>query len=155
MGQKWAPGRPTRLRPPSTRAILGPNPPSPKMNAKWPPHDRKMDRKWCQNDPKMEVSEGKNAPFFETGAQEKQSSQKNCLPSMCVALFDPKISQKSSNMAPTYPPKTSKNRLKTDVKKYQDFDSFGDRFLERFWWIFGAKIEPSWDNNGMENRYRR
>ena len=113
--------RPTRPRPPSTRAILGPNPPNPKLNMKWPPHDPKMDRKWCQNGPKMEVSEGQNAHFFEKGAQKKQGSKKNCHPSMCAALFDPKMSQKRPNMAPTWSPKTKPKWFKNPCKNRSKF----------------------------------
>ena len=85
------------------------------MDAKWPPHDPKMDRKWCQNGPKMEVSEGQNAHFFEKGAQEKQGPKKNCLGPMCVALFDPKMSQKRPTWPQLGPPKRSQNGLKIDA----------------------------------------
>ena len=50
-------------------------------------------------------------------------------------------------MAPSWPPKSSKNREKIDAKIDQKIDAFQDRFLKRFWWILGRKMEASWHPN--------
>jgi len=57
-------------------------------------------------------------------------------------------------LAPKTDPKRSQNRPKIEAKINQFFDGFRDRFLEEFWWIFGAKTEPSWSQNGVKNRYQ-
>ena len=49
-------------------------------------------------------------------------------------------------------PKSAKNRKKIDAKIDRKIDASWGRFLERFWWIFGAKMEPSWHQNGIKNR---
>ena len=43
-------------------------------------------------------------------------------------------------------------RLKIDVKIDQKIDALQDRFLMRFWWILGGKMEASWHQNGIRNR---
>ena len=55
--------------------------------------------------------------------------------------------RKVANMAPTWPPKRSQNQLKIDPKIDQFFSASWNRFLEGFWWILDAKIEPSWRQN--------
>ena len=45
--------------------------------------------------------------------------------------------EKPPNMAPTW-------LRKIDTKVDQNYDGFRDRVLKRFWWIFDAKMEPSW-----------
>ena len=39
------------------------------------------------------------------------------------------------------------SRLEIDVKNDQKIDAFQDRFLKRFWWILGRKMEASWHQN--------
>ena len=43
-------------------------------------------------------------------------------------------------------------RLKIDAKIDPKIDAFEDGFWERFWWILGRKMEPSWHQDGVENR---
>ena len=49
-------------------------------------------------------------------------------------------------------PRWSQNRKKTGLNIDRNFDAFWNRFLNRFWWIFGWKMEPSWHQNGILNR---
>ena len=51
--------------------------------------------------------------------------------------------RKVANMAPTWSPKRSQNQLKIDLKIDQLFNASWNRFLERFWWILGAKMKQS------------
>ena len=44
--------------------------------------------------------------------------------------------------------KIKKNKAKID----QFFDASWGRFLERFGWILGGKMEASWYQNGIKNR---
>ena len=63
------------------------------------------------------------------------------------AVLGRKSGQHGSNLAPKMEPKSAKNREKIDAKIDRKIDAFQDRFLMRFWWILGAKLEPSWDPN--------
>ena len=56
-------------------------------------------------------------------------------------------SRKEANMAPTWPPKRSQNKLKIDTKIDQFFSASWNRFLEGFCWILDANMEPSWHQN--------
>ena len=60
--------------------------------------------------------------------------------------------EKVANMAPTWVPKWSQDGQKIDAKKHHFFDASWNRSLGGFWWILGAKIEPSWHPNGIKNR---
>ena len=60
--------------------------------------------------------------------------------------------RKVANMAPTWLPKQSPKREKNDAKIDQNFDASWGRFLERFWWILGGKMEPSWHQKRTKNR---
>ena len=53
---------------------------------------------------------------------------------------------------PTWLPKWSKNPTKIEAKIDQFFDASWGRFLERFGWILGGKMEASWYQNGIKNR---
>ena len=50
-------------------------------------------------------------------------------------------------MAPSWLPKSIKNRFKIDAKIDRFFDASWGRFLRGFWWILGSKMEPSWHQN--------
>ena len=92
------------------------------------------------------------------GGQDGDKIEKKCQRNKKEGSILPRCSflpEKVAKMAPTWPPKRSQNGPKIDAKIDQNFDGFRDRFLEGFWWILGAKMEPSWGKNGMENRYRR
>ena len=52
-----------------------------------------------------------------------------------------------ANMAPTWPPKRSQNQSKIDPKIDQSSSASWNRFLEGFWSILDASMEPSWDQN--------
>ena len=60
--------------------------------------------------------------------------------------------RKVANMAPTWPPTRSQNQLKIDLKIDKLFNVPWNRFLERFWWIWDAKMKQSWSQNGIQNR---
>ena len=66
---------------------------------------------------------------------------------------------KVANMAPTWPQVGSQVGAKMDKKIHpkidQKIDGSWDRFLEGFWWILGGKMEPSWHQNGIKNRFLR
>ena len=53
-----------------------------------------------------------------------------------------------ANMAPTWLPKRSQNRIKIEAKIDQNFDASWDRIFEGFWWILEAK----WRHVGLQNR---
>ena len=53
-----------------------------------------------------------------------------------------------ANMAPTWLPKRSQNRVKIEAKIDQNFDASWDRIFEGFWWILEAK----WRHVGLQNR---
>ena len=53
-----------------------------------------------------------------------------------------------ANMAPTWLPKRSQNRVKIEAKIDQNFDASWDRIFEGFWWILEAK----WRHVGFQNR---
>ena len=44
------------------------------------------------------------------------------------------------------------SRPNIDPKIDQNFDAFGDRLFEGFWWILGSKMEASWVQNRSKNR---
>ena len=54
-------------------------------------------------------------------------------------------------MAPTWLPKRSRNREKIEAKIDQNFDGSWGRIFEGFWWIWEAKLEPSWHPNRAQN----
>ena len=60
--------------------------------------------------------------------------------------------RKVANMAPTWSPKRSQNREKIEAKIDQNFDGSWGRIFEGFWWIWEAKMEPSWHKSGVKNR---
>ena len=64
----------------------------------------------------------------------------------------PILEENVANMAPTWVPRWSQNGEKIDAKIDQKFDASWDRFLMRFWWILGGKMEASWHQNGIRNR---
>ena len=100
-------------------------------------------------------------PFSSPGARAfRQAPQKNRAPGVFLeikiqrkfgyvlgAVLGRKSGQHGSNLAPKMEPKSAKNREKIDAKIDRKIDAFQDRFLMRFWWILGAKLEPSWDPN--------
>ena len=51
------------------------------------------------------------------------------------------------NMEPTWP--------KIDPEINHFLDASWNRFLVGFWWILGAKMEPSWHPNGIKHRFLR
>ena len=109
--------------------------------------------------PKWSLGPSKTEPKWGPGGvgKAKKSQQKREMRKSTGGV-DPRpliFSEKVAKMAPTWLPKWSQNGPKIDAKIDQNFDGFRDRFLEGFWWILGAKMEPSWGKNGMENRYRR
>ena len=53
-----------------------------------------------------------------------------------------------ANMAPTWLPKRSQNRVKIEANIDQNFDASWDRNFEGFWWILEAK----WRHVGLQNR---
>ena len=63
------------------------------------------------------------------------------------AVLCRKSGQHGSNLAFKMEPKSAENREKIDAKIDRKIDAFQDRFLMRFWWILGLKLEPSWDPN--------
>ena len=63
------------------------------------------------------------------------------------AVLCRKSGQHGSNLAFKMEPKSAENREKIDAKIDRKIDAFQDRFLMRFWWILGAKLEPSWVPN--------
>ena len=52
-------------------------------------------------------------------------------------------------------PKSAKNRQKIDAKNDRKIDAFQDRFLNRIWWILGAKMEASWYQDESKMAPRR
>ena len=66
----------------------------------------------------------------------------------------PILEENVANMAPTWVPRGSQNEEKIDAKIDQKFDASWDRFLGGFYWILGTKIDPSWYQNGIKNRYQ-
>ena len=58
-----------------------------------------------------------------------------------------------ANMAPTRPPKLSKNPLKICIQIGQFFDIPWEGYILRYWWIFDANMELKWLPNGVNFRY--
>ena len=58
----------------------------------------------------------------------------------------------SGSWVPTWVPKWSQLGQKIDPKIDHFLDASWNRFLVGFWWILGAKMEPSWHQNGIKNR---
>ena len=52
-------------------------------------------------------------------------------------------------------PKSAKNRQKIDAKNDRKIDAFQERFWNRFWWILGAKMEASWQQDESKMAPRR
>ena len=61
----------------------------------------------------------------------------------------------SGSWVPTWVPKWSQLGQKIDPKIDHFLNASWNRFLRRFWWILGAKMEPSWHQNGIKHRYLR
>ena len=94
-----------------------------------------MAPRWGQNGEKIEEKRQRNK-------KEGWTSQR-CPPG----------AEKVANMAPTWVPKWSQDGQKIDPKIYHFFNASWDQFLDGYWWILGAKIEASWHQNGIKNRY--
>ena len=61
----------------------------------------------------------------------------------------------SGSWVPTWVPKRSQLGQKIDPKIDHFLDASWNRFLGGFCWILGAKMEPSWYQNGIKNRFLR
>ena len=57
----------------------------------------------------------------------------------------------SGSWVPTWVPKWSQLEQKIDPKINHFLDASWNRFLVGFWWILGAKMEPSWHQHGIKN----
>ena len=61
---------------------------------------------------------------------------------------------KVANMVPTWLPKWSQDGTKTHPKIDHLFGVSWNRFVGGFLWILDSKMEPSWHQNGIKNRYQ-
>ena len=63
------------------------------------------------------------------------------------------LREKCPNMAPSWPPKPTKNRCKIGSKIDRKFGPFSKTIFLRFWSVFEAKMVPSSLQNRSPNRY--
>ena len=129
----------------------------------WPekqPEGTKIKRKWSRRPPKIEPKwsprppkSSQNGVQMGSGRGKIRKNADGNKKTGGVAQGPPIFPDNVAQMAPTWPPKRSQNGSKIVAKIDQNFDGFRDRFLERFWWVFGAKMEASWHQNRIENWY--
>ena len=60
--------------------------------------------------------------------------------------------KKGPKMGSSWPPKRAQNGIKIRAKIDRSFDASRGRFLDENWPIFGPKMGPSWDQNGIPKR---
>ena len=125
------------------------------MGPKWSPETFKMEPKSFQNRtpnrPKIRKIVSRPSKMEPRGGQDGQKIENLNRPNKKVGEFlhgRPFLSQRVTNMAPSWLPKSIKNRSKIDAKIDQKFDASLDRFLGGFW-------KPKWSHVGTQRRPKR
>ena len=85
--------------------------------------------------------------FEKIGSKKQRNKKRGRLPQRCFVL-----AEKVANMAPSWAPKSIKNRSKIYAKIDRFFDASWDRFMDEFWLIFASKMEGSWYQKHFKNR---
>ena len=106
--------------------------------------------KWRPKPSKIEPKSSQEGARTTKKSKNNIDPTKGGRPSTGPPIFEENV----ANMAPTWVPRGSQNEEKIDAKIDQKFDASWDRFLGGFYWILGTKIDPSWYQNGIKNRYQ-
>ena len=106
-----------------------------------------------KSNPKSTKNSKNRFPPLQNGAKRKTSKIKTDLTNKWGNSYRvvPFRAKKVTNMAPSWLPKSSKNRSKIDAKIDQKFDASWDRCLGGFGRILGAKMEPCWHPKGTQD----
>ena len=120
---------------------------SPRWNASWHRFWNDFDGFWVPN---WEAKSTKNGvPHRPLAPKSRKKHILNVDPSKKRAGFHSlaPVEPIKCNVAPTW-----LDGQKINAKIGCFFDASWHRFVDGFWWILDAKMQPSWHQNGIKNR---
>ena len=128
-----------------------------KINQKSTQKPSKIDQKSTKNEPKISLGGVSGGPWGLLAAKIEKTRKKSQLLGPLGAILGPSWGPLGAVLALGSPSWAVLgrlgaiwSRLKIDVKIDQKINAFQDRFLKRFWWILGGKMEASWHQNQLK-----